>query len=153
MATLTPEQDLQLVVFQLGDELYGTDIQLIREIVSMTRITRVPRTPAYIKGVINFRGRVLPVIDLRHRLGLGQTAVTDETRIAVVEVDDDQVGMIVDGVTEVLRLPATAVEPASQVITADLDAAYLKGVGHSEGRLIILLDLPRVFAKQERMLR
>lgn len=139
----------QLVVFQLGQELYGADISVVREVSPLQRVTRVPRTPKYIEGVTNLRGRVIPVVDLRRRLGLPVSAATKSTRIAVAELEGGQVGMIVDAVLEVLRVPASRIEPPSQLLSK-VDAEYVQGVAKMDGRLIILLDLARVLQREER---
>lgn len=139
----------QLVVFQLGSELYGADIGVVREVCPLQRVTRVPRTPRYIEGVTNLRGRVIPVADLRRRLGLPAAAPTSATRIAVAELDGDQVGMIVDAVLEVARVPDSAVEQPSGLVTG-VDAEYVLGVTQLRGRLVILLDLAKVLNRAER---
>lgn len=143
-------EEIQLVVFQLAGELYGVDIAVVREVTPMQRVTKVPRTPRYLEGVTNLRGRVIPVIDLRRRLMLPVTARTSATRIAVAEMDGDQVGMIVDGVAEVLRVPVAAIEPTPPVLGVGLDAEYVSGVAKMGGRLIILLNLARVLVREER---
>lgn len=139
----------QLVVFQLGHELYAADIAVVREVGPLQRVTPVPRTPRYVEGVTNLRGRVIPVVDLRRRLGLAVTAATKATRIAVAELEAGQVGMIVDSVQEVLRVPASAIEPPSPMMSK-LDAEFVQGIAKVDGKLIILLDLPRVLQREER---
>ncbi|HWI64786.1 MAG TPA: chemotaxis protein CheW [Symbiobacteriaceae bacterium] len=139
----------QLVVFQLGSELYGADISVVREVSPLQRVTRVPRTPKYIEGVTNLRGRVIPVVDLRRRLGLPVSAATKSTRIAVAELEGGQVGMIVDAVLEVLRVPQSSIEPPSQLLSK-VDSEYVQGVAKVDNRLIILLDLARVLQREER---
>jgi purine-binding chemotaxis protein CheW len=139
----------QLVVFQLGHELYGADISAVREVSPLQRVTRVPRTPGYVAGVTNLRGRVIPVVDLRLRLGLPAAEATKATRIAVAELEGGQVGMIVDAVLEVLRVPAGAIEPPTQLLSK-VDASNVQGVAKVDGKLIVLLDLDRVLAREER---
>lgn len=139
----------QVVVFQVGTELYGADISVVREVGPLQRVTRVPRTPAYIEGVTNLRGRVIPVIDLRKRLGLPSAAATKSTRIAVVELEGGQIGMVVDAVQEVLRVPASAVEPPSPMFSK-IDHENVLGIAKVDDRLIILLDLARVLAREDR---
>lgn len=140
--------EVQLVVFQLNDETYGVDIGHVQEIIRMQNITPIPRTPEFIEGVINLRGRIIPVIDLHKRFRLPQAELTSNTRIMVVEMSRVTVGMIVDSVSEVLRLPTANIEPPPSMISG-IDVAYLKGVGKWEDRLIILLDLERVLKESE----
>lgn len=138
----------QLVVFQLAGETYGVDIAHVHEIIRLQHITQVPRTPEFVEGVINLRGRIIPVIDLHKRFGLPPAEATNNTRIMVVEVNGITVGMIVDAVLEVLRLPEENIEPPPPIIKG-VDVAYLRGVGKWEDKLIILLDLDRVLRESE----
>lgn len=140
---------MQLVVFQLGEERYGADISVVREVCGLQRVTRVPRTPPYLSGVTNLRGRVIPVIDLRLRLGLPAQTATKSTRIAVAEFDGGQVGMIVDAVHEVLRVSVSEIEPPSPMMT-NVETEYVTGVAKVSDKLIILLDLARVLTREER---
>ncbi len=144
----TLETEKQLVVFDLADEGYGVDIGSVREIIRMQEITRVPRAPDFVEGVINLRGRVIPVIDLRKRFGFNIADLTKDTRIVVVDIGGRDIGVVVDAVTEVLRLSADKVEPASSVITTS-DSEYLLGIAKLEGRLIILLDLQQALSTME----
>jgi purine-binding chemotaxis protein CheW len=139
---------IQIVVFRLANELYGADISAVREVGPLQRVTRVPRTPHYVEGVTNLRGRVIPVIDLRKRLGLPTATATKATRIAVAEIDGGQVGMIVDAVVEVLRIPMNSIEPPSAMLSK-IDSDYMLGVAKVGDRLIIMLDLTRVLAREE----
>ena len=132
--------EIQLVVFKLGREEYGVSILQVQEIKRMTEITRVPHTPDYIKGVINLRGSVLPVLDLRRRLNLLSKEDTDDTRIIIVKVEEITVGMIVDSVSEVTALSQENIESPNSVV-GGISANYLSGVGKQEDRLLILLDL------------
>lgn len=140
---------IQIVVFQLGNELYGADIGTVREVGPLQRMTRVPRTPRFVKGVTNLRGRVIPVVDLRRRLNLPESEATKSTRIAVAELEGGQVGMVVDAVLEVLRVPLADIEPPALMVTK-LESDYVTGVAKVGGRLIILLDLGRVLVRDER---
>lgn len=140
--------ETQLVVFDLASEYYGVDIGDVREIIRMQNVTRVPGTPVYVEGVINLRGKVVPVVDLRKRLGLKVRQQTKESRIVVVDIGGKDVGVIVDGVTEVLRIPLASVEPPSQMI-ASSDAAYIRGIAKLGDKLVILLELDRVLAASE----
>ena len=140
---------LQLVTFRLGNEEFSLDILRVQEIIRHMELTRVPRTPDFVDGVINLRGRVIPVLDLRKRFGLPSEERTNETRIIVVDVDNKTVGLKVDAVSEVLRLPADTVEPAPAIVTG-VESDYIKGVGKLEGRLLILLDVEKILTRTER---
>ncbi|SHK30835.1 chemotaxis protein CheW [Desulforamulus aeronauticus] len=142
-------QEEQIVVFQLMEQVYGVDINSVYEIIRMETITSIPRTPHFVEGVINLRGRIIPVIDLGLRFGLGQSQRTQASRIIIVEVSGQTIGMIVDSVQEVLRIPLTTIEPPPPVVNG-VDAAYLRGIAVLEQRLIILLDQNRVLLEEEK---
>lgn len=137
------DNEIQLVVFKLGREDYGISILQVQEIKRIMDITRVPNSPDYIKGVINLRGSVLPVIDLKNRLALPPTEDTEDTRIIIVKVEDIVVGLIVDGVSEVTSLSSDNVEPP-QTVVSGVSAQYLSGVGKQEDNLLILLNLAAI---------
>jgi len=139
----------QLVVFQLGAELYGVEISRVHEIIRLQSVTKVPRAPVFVEGVINLRGKVIPVVDLRRRFGLPTADHTRASRIVVVELGDQVVGIVVDGVSEVLRVNTATVEPPSPVV-AGVDSEYLHGIAKLSDRLVILLDLDRILARDER---
>ena len=138
----------QVVVFDLNEEAHGIDISQVREIIRMEEITRVPRAPEFVEGVINLRGKVNPVVDLRARFSMPSTERTDEHRIVVVDVDGQDIGMVVDAVTEVSRTPSDSIEPPSSVITTD-DSEYLTGIVKTDDKLIILLDIAKVISESE----
>jgi len=138
----------QLVVFDIDREHYGVDIAAVESIIKMQAITAVPRAPAFVEGVTNLRGKVLPVIDLRRRFGLAATDPTKDTRIVVVELNSVTVGMVVDGVSEVLRVSNDSIEPPSPVVTT-VDSAFIRGIAKVGERLIILLDLSQVLTLEE----
>lgn len=135
--------EIQLVIFKLGREEYGVSILQVQEIKRITEITRVPHTPDYIKGVINLRGSVLPVIDLKKRLNLPQQAPTEDTRIIIVKVEELSIGMVVDAVSEVLTISQQHVD-SPEVVAGSVSANYLSGVGKLEDRLLILLNLEAI---------
>src|SRR5438067_10891301 len=139
----------QLVVFQLGAELYGVEISRVHEIIRLQAVTRVPRTPPFVEGIINLRGKVIPVVDLRRRFGLPTAEHTRASRIVVVEIGDQVVGLIVDAVSEVLRIAGATVEPPSPIV-AGPESEYLHGIAKLPERLVMLLDLDRVLAREER---
>ncbi|MCC6174138.1 MAG: chemotaxis protein CheW [Chloroflexi bacterium] len=140
--------DEQVVVLELAGEAYGVEIGRVQEIIRMQPITRIPNGPAFIEGVTNLRGRVIPVLDLRKRFGLDATATTRRSRIVVGELGAHTVGLVVDGVSEVLRVPAEAVEPPSTLVTS-ADSAFLRGVAKLGERLILQLDLSRILTRTE----
>lgn len=136
-------EELQLVSFNIGSEEFGVDILKVQEINRMVEITRVPQTPHYVEGVINLRGKVIPIIDLRKRFNLEVRAYDKNTRIVVVDIKGMVMGMIVDAVSEVLRLSSNTIESAPDIVTG-VNADYIKGVAKLEDRLLIFLDLSRV---------
>ncbi len=137
------EESLQVVAFKLRNEEYGVSILNVQEIRNLTDITRVPFAQDFIKGVINLRGSVLPVIDLKERLGLEETPYTQDTRIVTVTVGDLHVGMLVDAVTEVLTLTAKPID-AKKAITGKAHRRCVRGLGSLDGRLIIMLNLEEI---------
>lgn len=148
-AVVTDEQ--QVVVFLLASDVYAVDIGSVREIIRMQDITRVPRTPDFVEGVINLRGKVIPVVDPHKRFGLEARDGTQESRIVVVDVDGQHVGMVVDAVTEVLRIHRSLIEPPSAVITT-ADSDCIKGIAMTGEQLIILLSLESLLSEKEKVL-
>lgn len=138
----------QLVVFELANELYGVNIAAVESIIKMQAITQLPHTPPYVKGVTNLRGSVLPVIDLRARFGLESREDSKQTRIMIVTLGNVKAGIIVDGVSEVLRISDETIEPLPAMLST-VDAAFLKGIARLEKRLIILLELGKVLNLDE----
>jgi purine-binding chemotaxis protein CheW len=143
-------QEKQIVVFELSGENYGVEIVNVYEIIRMQEITEIPRTPEFIEGVINLRGRIIPVIDLRKRFGLSCAEYSKSTRIIVVEVIGQTIGMIVDGVSEVLQIPVDSIEPPSPVISSSIETEYISGIAKMDENLIIMLDLEKVLSKEEK---
>ncbi len=135
----TVNDELKLIIFKLGREEYGMDILRVQEIKRMMGITRVPSTPTFIRGVINLRGSVLPVIDLRTRLGLAENDLTEAARIIVVLVNDGIVGFIVDEVVEVTTINTQDVE-AAQTLSSGLSADFITGIAKADNRLYIMLN-------------
>jgi purine-binding chemotaxis protein CheW len=142
-------ETVQVVSFKLGPEEYGVDIAQVQEINRMVAVTNVPRAPVFMEGVINLRGQLIPIIDLRTRFGMPRAEHTKNTRIVVTEIGGKRVGMVVDSVSEVLRLPLDAIEPAPDMITG-VDTEYIRGVGKIDDRLIILLDLAKIVTGSEK---
>jgi purine-binding chemotaxis protein CheW len=140
--------ELQIVVCELADEHYGLDIAKVFEIIRHQPITPVPRAPMFVKGVINLRGRIIPVVDLRGRFGMTEVMPTKETRIVVAESSHTRVGLIVDSVSEVLLLPLDSVE-STPGVAAGADAEYLRGIAKLGDRLVLLLELDGLFGLDE----
>lgn len=138
-----------IIAFRLGEEEYGVDVSQIQEIIKMRDITRVPKAPYYIKGVINLRGNVIPIIDLRKRFSLPSKEVTDQSRIIVFDIRGIRFGIIVDAVSEVIRLPKDDIEPPPPIAMGGIQAQYIKGVGKVNDKLIILLDLEKALNLEE----
>lgn len=142
----------QYLTFQLGKEVFALEIAQVREVLDYTDITRVPRTPDYMRGVINLRGGVVPVIDLRLKFGMEQTRKTVNTCIIIAEVDLEGeatvLGALADSVREVLELDAGDIDPAPKLGTR-LDTQFIKGMGKLDEEFIIILDIDRVFSTEE----
>jgi len=136
---------LQLVTFGLGEEEFAVDILKVQEINRMMSLTRVPSSPPEVEGVINLRGKIIPVVDLRRRFALPPAARSPQSRIVVVEVHGRVIGFVVDRVSEVLRISRSIVEPAPSMVCS-VDSDFIEGVGKLEDRLLILLDLGRLFS-------
>ncbi|KAB2920440.1 MAG: purine-binding chemotaxis protein CheW [Bacteroidetes bacterium] len=139
---------IQLVSFNIGDEEFGVDILKVQEINRMVEVTRVPNAPEYVDGVINLRGKVIPIIDLRRRFGMPRKEKDKNSRIIVVELTGKVLGFVVDAVSEVLRIPGSVTEPPPSII-AGIKAEYITAIGKLENRLLILLDLERVLTMEE----
>lgn len=143
------EQELQLVTFRLANEEYGLPITKVQEINRLVPVTKLPQTPSFMEGIINLRGRIIPVIDLRKKFGMMITAHDDDTRIIIVEIQGETVGVTVDAVKEVVRLDTANIEPPPTNVA--VDSVYIDGVGKINDRLIILLDLDKVLTPQEQV--
>jgi purine-binding chemotaxis protein CheW len=140
---------IQLVSFRLAQEEYGIEITRVREIILMGVITRVPQTPTYVKGLINLRSTVIPVVDLRIRFGLPESEATDASRIMVVHVGGKTIGIVVDSVSEVLRVSTDQIAPPPPTV-AKGGTEYLTGLVKLDKHLLILLDIDKVLAEGER---
>jgi purine-binding chemotaxis protein CheW len=139
---------LQLVSFKIGTEEFGVDILNVQEIIKIVQITKVPNSPVFVEGVINLRGKVIPVIDLRTRLGLQKLEHDKDTRIIVVELSKSTIGFIVDAVNEVLRIPVSITEAPPEIV-AGVDSEFIKSVGKLDDRLLILIDLNKILLQDE----
>lgn len=140
---------VQVIVFNLGDERYGVDISQVREIIRPSQITRIPNAPDYVEGVINLRGQITTIINLRKRFGMESKPIDNNTRIIVVEFDNAVIGMMVDTVNEVKYLSTADIEDLPSIITAREEAKFLKGVGKLPDGLLIMIDLNKVLSEDE----
>ncbi len=145
---LADDTVFQVVGFKLEDEEFVIDILKVQEIIKMIDITPLPNAPHYVNGVINLRGKVIPVISLRKRFGFEDRVNDNLTRIIVVEIDKKLVGFIVDKVTEVLRIPASSIEPPPPLVSK-IGSEYLKGVGKIGDRLLIILEVEKILSTDE----
>ena len=143
------ENGIQVIVFSLGDERYGVDISQVREIIRPTKITRIPNAPDFVEGVINLRGQITTIINLRKRFGLPPKEIDNDTRIIVVEYNNAVIGMMVDTVNEVKYLSAKDIDSLPNIITSRSEAKFLKGVGKLPDGLLILVDLSKILSEDE----
>ncbi len=143
---------IQLVSFSLDNEEYGVDVLKVREIIRMPSITRVPNTPHYVEGVINLRGKVIPIINMRRRFGLIEIDYDKQTRIMVMDIEGELMGFIVDAVSEVIRISSSEIQPSPAVVTSGIDQECIAGVINQAERLLVLLDLQKMFSLDERKL-
>jgi purine-binding chemotaxis protein CheW len=142
-------EELKVIVFALGNEEYGIEVDKVRTIERLSPITRVPKTATFIKGVINLRGVVVPVIDLRGRFNLSETTATENSRIIVVAVADIEVGFIVDSANDVIDIDTDTIDLPPEIV-GGIKAKYLRGIAKlGEGRLLIMLNLSEVLNKSE----
>ncbi len=141
------------MTFKLSNEQYGLEILKVREIIGLMEVTRVPRTPEFIRGVINLRGKVIPVIDLRLKFDMGKTENTDQTVIIVVQYDADgtdlTMGVLVDEVLEVLNIDGSWIEPPPNFGAGSDDSDFILGVGKVDTRVVFLMDINRVLSSEE----
>jgi purine-binding chemotaxis protein CheW len=145
----TPTGDFQIVTFFLSQEEFGVDILLVQEIIRPSPVTEVPNTPQFVEGVINLRGKVVPVIDLRKRLNIPATEVDKATRIIIIELEKRVTGFVVDSVSKVITVPAASVQSAPDMIMSGVESEYITGVSRIDDRLIILLDFSKILTAGE----
>lgn len=139
----------QLVVFRLGKEEFGVFINQVQEIVRFLPVTPLPRVAAFVEGIVNLRGNIVPLIALRKKFNMDVVEQTKDTRVIVVNVEGTMIGMIVDSVSEVLRIAKNSIEPPPPLVS-NVDSEFIQGVVNINKRLIILLELKRVITKEER---
>ncbi len=142
--------EVQMVAFKLENEEFAVDIHQVREVLRMTQVTPLPQSAHFIEGIINLRGEIIPVVDLRRRFELLSGERNDQTRIIIVEIQDSNVGLIVDSVTEVMRLSSEVIQPPPAKV-AGTRTDLIKGVGKISDRLLIVLDLDRILTTEEKI--
>jgi len=143
MTEKTTMDDMKVIVFQLVDNEYVIPVSQVQSIEKMMHITRVPKTPSFVKGVINLRGVVTPIIDLRERFGLKANPLDDRSRMIMIKMEDMEVGLIVDAANDVLDIPSSAIEPQPDVV-GSIESEFIAGVAKLDRRLLVLLQLDKV---------
>ncbi len=139
----------QFVVFRLGTEDYGVGIAEVESIIKLQEVTKLPRAPEFIDGIINLRGAIIPVINMRKRFGFDLQEVTNDTRIVVANMGGIKVGLIVDAVKQVINIPQDAIEPPPP-LALTIDSAFIRAIARYEQQLVILIDLNQVLSTEER---
>ncbi len=150
MNKATSVTEKQMVLFELGTETYGLDIATVHEIIRMQPITKVPKAPFYVEGVINLRGRVIPVIDIGKKFGFEKTEGIKNNRIVVIKIKDTTLGIIVDSVTEVIRIPIDSIDPVSEIVTSG-QSDYILGIAKLPDKMVILLALDNLLSKDQEL--
>ncbi|MFA7061642.1 MAG: chemotaxis protein CheW [Pedobacter sp.] len=143
---------IQLVSFNLDKEEYGVEVLKVREIIRMNNITHMPNTPHYVEGIINLRGKVIPIISMRKKFGLMEAENSSHTRIMIMDIAGELMGFIVDAVSEVIRISGTEIQPSPSVAGGGIDQDCISGVINLSERLLVLLDLDRMFSQEEKKL-
>ncbi len=147
--SLHSEESLQLVIFELSGEEFGIEIMQVSEIIPASKITRIPRAPECVKGIVNLRGKIIVVLDLNDRLGFSSKKSDNLSKTIIVEFKGTKIGMPVNSVSEIVRLPLSSIEPIPEMVKSKINAEYLMGVGKAENRPLILLNLARVLGEEE----
>ncbi len=149
-----PEKFVQMISFTVGSERFGVEILVVQEIIMMSTITEIPNSPDFVEGVINLRGNIIPVLDLRKRLrlrGYGKGGLSKPgTRILVVEIEGNVTGFIVDSVAKVITVPAVRIAPPPDIIVAGVQSAYISGVVHLDEGILVILDFRKILSMEEK---
>lgn len=140
---------IQLVSFSLGPEEYAVEVLKVREIIRMTTITHIPNTPASVEGIINLRGKVIPIVSLRNRFGMTSSDYDHHTRIMVMDIAGKLMGFIVDGVSEVIRISNGEIQPPPSMVAGGVDQDFICGVIQHANQLLLMLQLDRMFSSEE----
>jgi len=150
MEQFTVNAEVQFVVFRLGNEEYGVPITQVKEINRLTTATKVPKSPVFIEGIINLRGQIIPIIDMKKRFDLVYNEYTADARVIVIQIGQQTFGIEVDAVSEVLRINTGNIEKAPSIVSG-IDARYITGVAKVGERLLIILDLDKLLSEEEKM--
>ena len=150
MVELQEQKEMKVIVFQLMDKEYAIAVDVVQSIEKLLSITRVPKTPSYVKGVINLRGVVTPIVDLRDRFGLDLKEMDDSTRIIIVSLEEFEVGLIVDAANDVLDIPLQSIEPQPEVV-GTIESEFISGVAKVDKRLLVMLNLDKVLEPIKRV--
>ena len=146
----TSSELIQMVSFKLENEEYGIEVLKVREIIRMIPITHMPNSPPYVEGIINLRGKIIPVVSMRKKFGLMEQDSSVQTRIVVMDVCGELMGFIVDSVSEVIRISGSEIQPPPNVVTGGIDQECITGVINQAERLLVLLDLEKLFSHEEK---
>ena len=141
---------IQLVSFHLANEEYGVEVLKVREIIRMVTITHMPNTPHYVEGIINLRGKVIPIISMRKQFGLMEVDNNSQTRVIIMDVGGELLGFTVDAVSEVIRVSASEIQPPPSIASGGIDQEYITGVINHGERLLVLLNLDKMFSHEEK---
>ncbi len=147
----TAIQDLQAVVFMLNRAYYGVPILQVQEIVKMTEITELPNTPDFVQGIVNLRGKIIPIIDMRKRFGLPEETIDENWKILILKEEDVLFGVMVDQISEVEKVPATLIEKPPKIV-AGVNGKFINGIAKTQNRLLILLDIAKILSDEEKEL-
>lgn len=150
MSNTKSSEDIQVVVFKLGSDDYCVPVSQAREIQLYSNPTRIPNTPDFVEGVINLRGQIIPILDLKKRFGSGSTDINALTKIIIIDMDGELLGILVDSVSEVLKTPQSRFEAPPSAVRTSINNNYISGIGKIDERLLILLDLAKVLNDEEK---
>jgi purine-binding chemotaxis protein CheW len=148
----TSHELIQLVSFHLDHEEYGVEVLKVREIIRMVNITHMPNTPPYVEGIINLRGKVIPIISMRKRFGLMDVETNSQTRVIIMDIGGELLGFTVDAVSEVIRISSSEIQPSPSVASGGVGQEYIAGVINHGERLLVLLNLDLMFSQEEQEL-
>lgn len=140
--------DVQLVIFNLGNEEYAVDIMQVKEIVNYIEPVKVPNTPEFIEGIINLRSEIIPIINLKKRFNIADNVLREQNRIMVMNIESKKAGFIVDDASEVISIDEESIEPAPDIVV-DIDRKYITGIGKAQDRILIILELDKLFSEKE----